>query len=737
MALGLAPEHEEMARTLRRWLESHCPASVPRASFEGPATELPAVWKELADQGWLGLHVPEEHGGQGFGLLEVAVLLEECGRAMFPGPLLATVLVSAVAGLSGAEDRLLRGLADGSLPAGVHLGPGCLHAEPGPAGGRRLSGVLRPVLGAPTARLLLLPTDEGYCLLERDLDGVRVEELAALDPTRALGEVRLEGAVVGPGQVLDGRTTPLVRDLATVLAAAEATGGARWCLETTSAYAKDRVQFGRPIGQFQAVKHALADTLVRCEQSDAAVWDAALSWGEDHGEAGATAAGGDQRALAAAVAGAVALEGFVSAAKTTVQLLGGIGFTWEHDAHLYLRRALATRQLLGAEGQFCQRIFELARAGVRRSLSADLPPEAEGIRRVVAPLVDEVAGVEKEDRRPALVRTGLLTPHWPAPWGRDASPLEQLVIDQELARAGLRRPSLSVGAWAAPTLIAHGTAEQQERWVGPTLRGEIEWCQLFSEPGAGSDLASLSTRATRVEGGWSLTGQKVWTSMAQQAHWAICLARTDPGAPKHQGITYFIVDMKSPGLDVRPLRELTGQSLFNEVFLDDVFVPDDAVVGRPGEGWGIARTTLANERVFMSSGATFGMSAESVLRQLDALGEAAPPGAALEVGALLAEAQSVALLGHRATLRSLSGVDPGASASVRKLLGAEHEQRLQELGLALCGPDGAVNDGEAAGWANGFLFTRCLTIAGGTSQIQRNVLAERLLGLPKDPEPGS
>ncbi len=294
-----------------------------------------------------------------------------------------------------------------------------------------------------------------------------------------------------------------------------------------------------------------------------------------------------------------------------------------------------------------------------------------------------------------------------------------------------------MGAWAAPTVAVHGTPEQQERWVGPTLRGEITWCQLFSEPGAGSDLASLTTAAVRAEGGWMLTGQKVWTTMADSADWGICLARTNPAAAKHLGITYFVVDMRTPGLDIRPLRELTGLAMFNEVFLDDVFVPDDAVIGEVDGGWPLARTTLANERVSMGSGSSFGGGIEALLglvAERTASGALAADPLVLDgVGALVAEAHSLAAIGLRATARSVSGAAPGAEASVRKLLGVEHDQRTQELGLALLGPEGATTAGAAAQWTFGFLANRCLTIAGGTSEIQRNVIGERLLGLPRDP----
>jgi alkylation response protein AidB-like acyl-CoA dehydrogenase len=382
------------------------------------------------------------------------------------------------------------------------------------------------------------------------------------------------------------------------------------------------------------------------------------------------------------------------------------------------------------------RSADLAKQGARRRLEVELPADSEAIRGEIRGAVEVIAAAPAEQHRTLLVDAGLFVPHWPPPWGRGAGPVEQLIIDQELRRARLRRPNMAVGAWAAPTIAAHGTPEQQERWVRPTLTGVMQWCQLFSEPGAGSDLASLTTKAVRTDGGWSISGQKVWTSLATEADWGICLARTEPSAPKHLGITYFVVDMHSSGIEVRPLKELTGHAMFNEVFLSDVYVPDDCVIGEVNGGWPLARTTLANERVAMGSGSSFGGGVEALLSLVDSLGLAGDAVVQDGVGGLLAEAQTVALLGQRSTHRAVAGAGPGPEASVRKLLAAEHDQRVQEFGLGLLAGEGATTEGTAAQWSFGFLANRCLTIAGGTSEVQRNVIAERLLGLPRDPEPG-
>jgi alkylation response protein AidB-like acyl-CoA dehydrogenase len=575
-----------------------------------------------------------------------------------------------------------------------------------------------------------------WVLLERN-DAVSVEPSTSFDPSRRSARWSITDASVPSTRVVDGTDTERIRDLALVVFSAEAAGGARWCLDTAAEHARSRHQFGRPIGQFQGVKHRLADMLVAVEQAVAATWDAAMVVDHERHSRHASDGGSPQGRLAVQLAATVALDGYVDAAKGAIQVLGGMGFTWEHDAHIHLRRATTLRQIVGGTAPLRAEAARLALEGWRRRLSIELPPEAERLRQELTPVVTAIAAIaDPGGQRRALADEGLLAPHWPSPWGRDAGAVEQLVIDQICAEIGLRRPNLAVAAWALPTIMAHGTPEQTERWVAPTLRGEILWCQLFSEPGAGSDLAALSTRATRVEGGWLLDGQKVWTSVAARADMGICLARTNPDVPKHRGITYFLVDMTSPGIEVRPLREITGAALFNEVFFDGCFVPDDCVVGEVDGGWRLARTTLANERVSLSSDSAFGGALEAVLERVSEHPELQDPVTLDRLGHLLAEAQSLAQLGMRATLRSVGGLQPGSESSVRKLLGAEFEQRVHEFGLDLCGPDGAVTEGDAAVSAHGVLQSKCLTIAGGTSEVQRNVIGERLLGLPRDPEPG-
>ena len=719
MSIAISAEQLALQASIRKWASATDPLTAVRALETGDSTAGPArLWADLAGLGVFSIAVPEHLGGAGGDALDLAAAFEEVTAALVPGPILPTLLATLV--LAGQSDRpaaarLLPDLAAGTASVAVALDAGALTASRLPGGELGVRGRLGPLLGAGSTTHLLLTADDTWFLIPADHPGVRLEPVSPLDFSRTLARVELTEVLVAPDAVLADGLREHVRDVAATLAAAEAAAIAGWCLRTATEHAKVRRQFGHPIGSFQAVKHLCAGMLCRAERCAAVAWDAARALDEAP----------DEAPLSAAAAAAIALDSAVDNAKDCIQVLGGIGFTWEHDAHLYLRRALALRQLLGGGSVWRQRSATLALGGARRSLGIPAPAEMGDAVRV---RVEEIAALPEERRRAALAEAGYLAPEWPKPYGLDAGPAEQLTIDQELTRAGIARPDLAIAGWAVPTILRGGTAEQRERFAGPSLRGELTWCQLFSEPEAGSDLAGLRTRAERVDGGWRLTGQKVWTSLAGQADWGICLARTDPAAPKHRGLTYFLVAMREPGITIRPLREITGRSMFNEVFLDGVFVPDDCVVGAPGDGWRLARGTLAFERVAMGRGSSLGEGVEGLVAAVQDGGRSADPIVLDRLGALVADGLAGSLLGVRSLLRQLHGTPAAAESSVAKLVGVGHRQAIAEAALELSGADGAT----AGPAAQEFLLTRCLSIAGGTTQILLTVAAERILGLPRE-----
>jgi alkylation response protein AidB-like acyl-CoA dehydrogenase len=579
--IASTPEQHALQGAIRDWAKRAGSIAAVRAMEEAPATDL----------GAFAIIDPQDAAT----VADLAAAAEQLAASLVPGPIMPTLLASAL----GVKAR----------PAAVALTAGQLTALPGPDGAIRVSGETGPVLGASTQTMLLLEAGGSWFTIDPAQPGVTITPRTPLDFSREVADVHLDNVPASP---VDGIGTQQVRDLAATLFAAEAAGVAAWCSGTATDYAKTRKQFGRLIGEFQAVKHLCATMHCRTERAAALAWDAARAADETPAEHG----------LAAAAAAAQALDDAVENAKDCIQVLGGIGFTWEHDAHLYLRRALALRLLLGPSAEWRELAAQLTRDGVRRRVYEEVP-----------------AGTPEE---------------------RD----------------------IGIGTWAASAIQAHGSEQQKDRFIEPTLTAEITWCQLFSEPEAGSDLAGLKTKAVKADGGWRLTGQKVWTSLARQADYAICLARTDSEVPKHKGLGFFLVDMHSDGIDIRPLREMTGRSMFNEVFLDEVFVPDDGLVGAPGDGWRVAMTTLGTER--------------------EALGGADPVVALLELR--------------------------GAHPAVRKLLGVEYRQAAAEAALTELGPAGAVASEEA----DEFLLTRCLSIAGGTTQILLNQVAERVLGLPRE-----
>jgi 3-oxochol-4-en-24-oyl-CoA dehydrogenase len=344
-----------------------------------------------------------------------------------------------------------------------------------------------------------------------------------------------------------------------------------------------------------------------------------------------------------------------------------------------------------------------------------------------------------------LAEAGLVAPSWPEPWGRNASVEYQLIIDEELRRANVPRPINPIGiGWAGPTIVMAGTSAQQERWLPKLLSGDEFWCQLFSEPGAGSDLAALSTIARRDGDEWVITGQKVWTSYAHIATWGILLARTSHEGATQHGISYFICRMDAPGVTVRPLVDMTGDHAFNEVFLDEVRLPSDYLLGEVNDGWRLAKVTLGNERVSLSGEGVLWGRGPTASDLIDLVREEGLPLSSLQRDELVrcwSHGEMLRFLRMRLTENALAGKATGSDASLRKALADDHGQEVMTLAQRLAGaagmlegrgPGGVAGD-EGRSWSWGFLYAQALTIGGGTSVVQRNIIAERVLGLPKDP----
>ncbi len=715
MSIALTEDHRALGQTASDFLTRRDARGTARALLLAQIEGLPPFWDDLVALGWLGLHLPEARGGSGFGLPELVVVVEELGRAVAPGPFVPTVIASAVlhaAAPGELGDRLVPGLADGSVLGGVALTSDIT------VSGGTAAGTAPAVLGGGLAHVLVLPAGADVIVVEAGASGVSVDVPPNLDPTRRSARVTLDGA---PALVIPGARRLLV-DFTRLIAAAEATGVATECTEQAANYAKARVQFGRPIATFQAVKHHCANMLVAAELATAAVWDAARAAEE----------GGDQLSFAAAMAASLALGAGDECAQLNIQVHGGIGFTWEHDAHLYLRRATALEAVVDAE-KAARDVTDLLRAGTRRLRTIDLPPEAEPMRDEIRVFAERVKDLDAAGQRAAMIETGYVMPHWPKPWGRDAGAVEQLVIEQEFKAAGVTRPQYSITGWVILTLVQHATEDQVSRWVMPALRQDVIWCQLFSEPDAGSDAAGVKTRATRVEGGWLVNGQKVWTSGAHLAGFGLATVRTDPDVPKHEGITTMVIDMHAEGVEVRPLQMVTGQSEFNEVFFTDVFVPDDDVVGPVNGGWTVARATLGNESVSIGGGqGGMTMPADLVIAPFDAQPERLAGGAG-RIGRFIARNEAMAALNMRSAHRAVIGGGPGPEGNVTKLVLSESGHEAAAIMAALGGPDTAYADGPGAMAATMVLMHRAMSIAGGTSEIKRNQIGERILGLPRDP----
>jgi alkylation response protein AidB-like acyl-CoA dehydrogenase len=517
MPLALTDDHRDLADSVAAWARRAAPIEATRAQLDDLAAgKRPEAWDALVRQGLHAVHLPEDDGGAGAGLMELAVVAEQLGRALHPGPFLSTVLASAVVAAappSPARGALLERFAEGATGA-LSDGDGIVATPDGD--GWLLHGSSRPVLGLPGADLVVVRASAAsgepvWCVLTPAAGEVVGEP--ATDLSRSVGRLILDGRAVTAAEVLPAPAPEQVELIAAALLGADAAGVARWFVDAVVGHVSTREQFGVPVGSFQAVQHKAALLLVKAEMIGAAAWDAARA---------ATDAP-DQQRLAAAQVGLTALPAAVDVAAEGVLLFGGIGFTWEHDAHLYWRRALSLSAAFGEETAWAARLGAAALDTERDFdfVADDALPE---LRAELATVLDAALELPEDGvpasgwapsrggrRQEHLAAARLVAPHYPEPWGRAAGPQEQAVIAQEFTRRALAQPSTVIGEWVLPTLLLHGTPAQQQRFVDPTLRGEVFWCQLFSEPGAGSDLAGLSTRARKVDGGWCSTARRSGT----------------------------------------------------------------------------------------------------------------------------------------------------------------------------------------------------------------------------------
>ncbi|BBY06706.1 acyl-CoA dehydrogenase [Mycobacterium noviomagense] len=735
MPIAITPEHQDLSDSVRSLVARMAPSEVLHEALENPIENPPPYWRAAAEQGLQGVHLAESVGGQGFGILELAIVLAEFGSGAVPGPFVPSAIASALISAHDPEAKVLAALASGAAIAAYALGSGLTatrHAQSDT--GLVIRGEVRAVPAAAQASILVLPVaiESGEEWIVLRADQLEIEPVASIDPLRPIAHVRANAVEVDDDAVLSNLNTTTAHALMSTLLSAEAIGVARWATDTAAQYAKIREQFGRPIGQFQAVKHKCAEMIADTERATAAVWDAARAL--DEARQNGWHAAGSAVEFAAAVAATLAPAAAQRCAQDCIQVHGGIGFTWEHDTNVYYRRALILAASFGRRTDYPQRVVDTATSTGMRKLNIDLDPETEKLRSEIRAEVAALKAIPREGRNVAIAEGGWVLPYLPKPWGRAASPVEQIIIEQEFSAGRVKRPIIGIASWIVPSIVAFGTDEQKQRFLPPTFRGEIMWCQLFSEPGAGSDLAGLTTKATRAEGGWRITGQKIWTTAAQFSDWGALLARTDPSAPKHNGITYFLLDMKSEGVQVKPLRELTGGEMFNTVFIDDVFVPDDCVLGEVNRGWEVSRNTLTAERV------SIGSSEAPFLANLEGFVDFMRDGqfdqvAQNRAGQLIAEGHAAKVLNMRSTLLTLAGGDAMPSAAISKLLSMRTAQGYAEFAVSTFGTDAAIGDpDELSGkWGQYLLASRATTIYGGTSEVQLNIIAERLLGLPRDP----
>jgi alkylation response protein AidB-like acyl-CoA dehydrogenase len=780
------------------FIEAELPVAGTRELHDDPLGYDRSWLRKSAELGWFAMLVPEADGGGSVsdaGLLDAAIIAEQMGRFVQPGPFIPLNVAAAAIAVEGSaaqREALLPAIVTGEHVvawafADAH---GNWDAGAGLQARRNgddlvISGSRGCVQDAISADALLVAASlDGVpvqLLVPASAPGVTIRPLRALDLSRRFADVEFDDVRVGRDDVLGtGGTGPLNAQLlnAMVLTCADTIGAIDALFTMTVAYARQRIAFGRPIGSFQAIKHILADQALSLEACKAAALAAATAVQAAAPDAAEVAS------MAAAYIGDVACD----IAQECLQVYGGIGYAWEHDLHLFLRRVRSNSLLFGEPSWHRERVCAFARADAsapatasgpasgsapaapadpadladyrqraRDWLAANLAPRDPGAQQRPAHEVppEELARDLARDRsrQRAMHQAGYAGITLPAQYGgQGLSKGHQQAWSEESAGYALPAPGGVAGGVTLsvilPTLLAHASEEQKREWIPRMLSSDEIWVQLLSEPGAGSDLAGIHTRAVRDGDHWVLTGSKIWSSGAMSADYGICLARTDWDVPKHRGLTWFKVPLHDDRVTVRPVREINGGAEFCEEFLDGVTVDDSMVIGEVNGGWPIAATMLAFERRNVSGQRESpGAASSQRQRQLapDLVELAVARGAAGDptVRQLIARAHINDYVQEQLATRVMAAMMAGTADPA----GAS----LIKLGLGIIAPLRAAAALEISGrrgvaWADGepgeaaalnFLNGRIMSIAGGSNQIQRNIIGERILGLPREPSADS
>lgn len=708
------------------------------------------LWQQVVEQGWIAAPLPEAVGGFGLSWQVAADLALLCGRHTVSLPVM-TGLVAAVALVAGGHDALAAEIAAGERIAAVALGaPGSdLAALPELVDGK-LHGEIAHVAFGSVADVVVLAVRAGGrgALAYVDLSGAGVtrDVMCTIDNGRAgarLAFAGVDATLVGEEALAQARLT------AATLTAFEQIGGAERCLELACDYARERKAFGQPIGAFQAVKHKLADFYTAIEMARGCA-SAALNDVET---------GAPGLRTTAAAARLAATDAYEFAAVETIQVFGAIGVTWEAPAHHHYTRSRVLAVELGSRiGWRDALVSALVEAGEALTIGGDaseLEPYRARVRHWLAenaPAYEIKPGSSVEERL-ALGRrwqalkaaNGYSAITLPKQYGGGGgTDLERIAFAEEELRYDL--PTVFYGVslnMTVPTFAIYASEEAKAELLPPAITGEQIWCQLFSEPAAGSDLAGLRLTARRDGDGWRLNGQKVWTSWAQFSDWGYIATRTDPTVAKHKGLTCFYLDMKSPGIDVRPIRRIGGDQEINEVFFDDVYVPDSQRLGEVNGGFKVILTTLMIERYALNDPFAGGPKLTQFIALAKACDVAGRP--AIEDGEVrrvvadcYAEWLGQEAIHTRAMAIMASGAEPGPEGSIRKLLAAKSRQRLATVAMDLEGLSGlalSARGNERSDFTHSWLDAPQLRIAGGTDDILRNTIAEKILGLPQDYRP--